>query len=239
VPTVNDLYYSALGALYRGDTFFCPCCDRSYRAFLPFGINPRTNAQCPGCGSLERHRLIMLFLRDRTPLFTAPHSLLDIAPERSIQRVLLRALTVSYTSGDLDSPLADIRLDITRMPFEAATFDVVLCMHVLEHVPDDRQAMKEMYRVLKPGGWAIIQAPVSQHRETTFEDPSVSSPQERVRLFGQEDHVRDYGRDYPDRLRSAGFEVDVVPFLDELPDEIVERCSLRTGSDRNIYLCRT
>jgi SAM-dependent methyltransferase len=123
---------------------------------------------------------------------------------------------------------------VQRLPFRDGAFDALLCHHVLEHVPDDRAAMRELRRVLRPGGWAILQSPIRSRLEATLEDPAVTDPRERERLFGQRDHLRQYGRDYADRLRAAGFEVRAERFFDELPPERRARHGLK---DETIWLC--
>jgi SAM-dependent methyltransferase len=149
----------------------------------------------------------------------------------------LRGLpNVSYLSVDYDSATAMERVDITAIPYPEASFDAVICNHVLEHVSDDRLAMRELLRVLRPGGWAMLQVPVDPGRETTFEDPAVTNPKERRRAFGQYDHVRAYGRDYPRRLASQGFDVSVEELVPELPPSIVRRLAL--DLDETIYVCR-
>jgi ubiquinone/menaquinone biosynthesis C-methylase UbiE len=121
---------------------------------------------------------------------------------------------LEYTTADLVSPLADVKMDVHDIPFEENVFDVAFCNHVMEHVDDDIKAMSEIRRVLKPGGWAIIQVPFFEPvPDQTFEDPSIQSPSEREKAFGQDDHVRMYGKDYPDRLRQAGFKVDENQFV--------------------------
>jgi SAM-dependent methyltransferase len=197
----------------------CPCCGYSAEAFLPFGVVPRPNAMCPGCRSLERHRLLWKFFQDETDLFAAPLRVLHIAPEARLQRDLSRLAHLDYVSVDLESPLAMVRADITAMPFGDAAFDVILCSHVLEHVPDDGQAMREIRRVLRPGGWALLQSPMDERLAATFEDPAITDPDERQRRFGQRDHVRVYGRDYADRLRAAGFDVEVNDYASRLGAE--------------------
>ena len=204
------------GALfYRGRARHCPCCGGRFRSFLPAGRPPRPDAACPRCGALERHRLLWLYLAERTPLFSQPLRLLVIAPERQLQARLRAQPRVAYVSGDLDSPLAMTRLDLQRLPFRDRSFDALLCSHVLEHVADARRALGEIFRVMAPGGWAILQSPLDPARATTFEDPRVTSPEERERVFGQRDHVRIFGRDYPQWLAAAGFEVHVDGFARE------------------------
>jgi ubiquinone/menaquinone biosynthesis C-methylase UbiE len=138
-------------------------------------------------------------------------------------------------TADIEPGQAMLQFDITDIPFETGTFDVILCMHVLEHVPNDRQAMAELYRVLNQRGWAILQSPIDTHRDRTFEDPTITSPRQRERLFGQDDHVRVYGRDYQARLESAGFAVSVDDYSQRLGPVRVQQCAL--GKDLDIYLC--
>jgi SAM-dependent methyltransferase len=160
--------------------------------------------------------------------------MLHLAPEPFLQRRLSRLETLDYVSGDLESPWALVRLDVTHMPFEESSFDSVLCLHVLEHVADDRAAMREILRVLRPGASAIISCPVEG--DATFEDESVVSARERRRIFGQDDHLRVYGRDLEQRLEGAGFVVEVVPFARELGDEACRRYGLDPSED--VYVCR-
>jgi SAM-dependent methyltransferase len=159
--------------------------------------------------------------------------MLHIAPEPQLSRLFKKRPYLQYLSGDIDSPEAMVKMDITDIRDSDASFDVIYCSHVLEHVPDDRKAMAEFYRVLKPGGWAVLQVPITA--EVTLEDPSVTSPEERERLFGQCDHVRRYGQDYVERLRSARFTVKVDKFVWELGDPKITRYGLTKGED--IYFC--
>lgn len=220
----------------RGNNVECPICQISYRKFLPYGrLNPRPNALCPDSLSLERHRLMWLYLKERTNFFTAPHQLLHIAPELCFIDIFKSMENIEYTTADLESPLADVKMDVHQIPFEAETFDVVFCNHVMEHVEDDIKAMSEIHRVLKPGGWAIIQSPQDDSRETTLEDPSITDPKERERIYWQADHVRLFGLDYGKRLEKAGFDVKEDRFVMELPKEKVERYAL--PAKEIIYFC--
>ncbi len=221
---------------YRGDRVECPCCSGRFRAFLPAGSPPRPGALCPGCSSLERHRLLWLFLAERTALFREPQRLLYLAPEEHLQRRLRSQPGLTYVSGDLASPWAMVRLDVQALPARDGSFDAVICSHVLEHVSDARVALRELWRALRPGGWALLQSPVDAARARTFEDPAVKSPAERRRVFGQEDHLRVFGRDYPEWLRAAGFEVQVVPFARELGEERLAR--YRLDPEEDVYFCR-
>lgn len=234
--TLRNAYRRAQGALYRGDRVQCPCCGGRFRAFLPFGLVRRENAKCPGCGSLERHRLLWLYLERRTEVLRAPLRLLHVAPEPLLSRKLSSLANLDYLSIDLESPRAMALMDATRLGLGDRSFDVVLCLHVLEHIPDDRAAMRELLRVLKPGAWSILQSPFEAERRETFEDWSVTSPRERERVFGQRDHVRIYGRDYVERLRAAGFEVEESGFARELSPEDAERFGVLR--DEALIICR-
>lgn len=213
----------------------CPCCGESFASFAPHGRVPRPGARCPSCGALERHRLLYLYLGARTPFFTADLKVLHFAPEGCFHRWFRRLPNLDYTSADLMSPHAMEKVDITRIQWPDDTFDVVLCSHVLEHVPDDRRAMAEVRRVLKPGGWAILHVPMDRSREHTYEDDRIVSPQDRERHFGQHDHVRLYGRDFVERLEAAGFEVTVEAFGSTLEETEARRFGVRPGE--RIHLC--
>ncbi|HNR87138.1 MAG TPA: class I SAM-dependent methyltransferase [Spirochaetota bacterium] len=228
--------------LYRGDAVECPFCGGRFTRFLAWGLKLpvidekriigagfRENALCPRCRSLDRERLLYLYLRDQTRLFMASDKkirLLHIAPEWHIQRVLSKRPGIDYTSADLSSPTAMVRLDVTAIQFADQSFDAVICNHVLEHIPDDRKAMSEIYRILKPGGFAILQVPIALALEKTVEDPSIDDPKKREELFGQDDHVRVYGKDYAERLRDVGFVVEAVNYALEIGDEAAKRYGL-------------
>lgn len=219
---------------YAGDARYCPVCEHHVSTFLPAGIVPRENARCPICGALERHRLLWLYLTERTDLLAgARKRVLHVAPEQLIERRLRALPQLSYLSADLLSRRVMVRMDITDIQFPAKSFDVILCNHVLEHVPDDARALAELYRVLAPGGWAILQVPIGG--DVTDEDPSVSDPAERLRRFGQRDHVRIYGRDYRARLERAGFRVTVDDFASRLDAESATRMGI--VRDELVYRC--
>ncbi|MFH0988695.1 MAG: methyltransferase domain-containing protein [bacterium] len=235
-PFIKSARLLLRGIFYLGTTYHCPCCGWSVRIFLPGGDQRRPNAQCPRCASLERHRLLWLFLKNRTNLFSAKLKVLHIAPEPVFQRIFQSSeLNLEYLSADLHNPLAMMNIDITTIPFANATFDVILANHVLEHVVDDRKAMKELYRVLRNTGWAIIQSPIDEGRQSTFEDPAITSPNERARIFGQSDHVRIYGRDYSKRLEEAGFIVTVIDVAAEIGENEARRFGLL--KEEKIFLC--
>src|SRR5258707_5512413 len=195
-----------LGVFYFGSEVKCAICEHQYKKFLPYGrIKARENALCPNCLSLERHRLMWLFLTEKTNFFSAKLNVLHFAPEPCFINRFERQHEDKYITADIESPLARIKMDIHQIPFSENQFDVVLCNHVLEHVNDDIQAMREIHRVLKPGGWAILQVPIfSPVPDTTFEDNSIIDKREREKIFGQDDHVRKYGKDYVQRIALSG-----------------------------------
>ena len=219
----------------RGSARHCPICGKSSRAFGDFGAERRKDAQCLYCGSLERHRLIWLYFQRRTDLFDGRlKRMLHVAPETCLEPQLKRAIGSGYLTADLLDPGAMVRMDITDIGYPDGTFDVIYCSHVLEHVDDDRRAMREFRRVLKPEGWAILLVPITV--EKTFEDPTITDPARRLELFGQDDHVRRYGPDYLDRLRDAGFDVTTTVAADFLSNEEIARMGI-THAAGEVYRC--
>ena len=213
----------------KGDTFTDPIDGKSFRKFLPYGYGKqRENALSPSTLSLERHRLMWLFLRDETTFFTSNKKLktLHIAPEQCFLDIFRKQENLEYTTSDLESPIADVKADICDLPFKDNSFDVVFCNHVLEHIADDKKAMQELFRVMKKGGFGIFQIPQDIARETTFEDNSITDKKERAKIFGQYDHVRIYGRDYFNKLRSIGFKVDEIDYTQKISREKLERFCL-------------
>ncbi len=212
---------------FRGKGLMDPIDGKSYRKFLPYGYqNIRKNALSPGTLSLERHRALWLFLKRKTGFFQEKAKVLHLAPEQAFYKRFKKMSNLEYVTADLDSPLADVKADITSLPFEDNTFDVVFCNHVLEHIPDDRKAMKELFRVMKPGGYGVFQVPLDRNRDKTFEDPSVTDPQKRAKLFGQYDHVRVYGMDFFKRLEEAGFEVNAVEVKSFCSEDEIKKYAL-------------
>ncbi|MDC1080882.1 class I SAM-dependent methyltransferase [Flavobacteriaceae bacterium] len=212
---------------YIGDRFTDPIDGSSYRKFLPYGYEKsRKNALCPGTLSLERHRLLWLYLERKTSFLDDSIKVLHVAPEQVFYKKFKSFSHWDYTTTDLFSPLADVKADLCNLPFESNTYDLILCNHVLEHIPDDEKALKEIYRILKPRGTAILQVPLNENRNTTFEDNSIEDPKERARIFGQYDHVRIYGKDYYDRLKSVGFEATADDFINTLSEQEQEKFGL-------------
>ena len=232
-PLLIRLSYVArpvLEAALKGDQFTDPIDGKSFRTFLPYGYGKqRNNVLSPSTLSLERHRLLWLYLKNETDFFTAPKKVLHFAPEQAFYKVFRNLKNLEYTTTDLNSPLADVKADICNLPFANDSYDVILCNHVLEHIPDDKRAMQELYRVLKPGGFGIFQIPQDLNREVTFEDNSITDAKARAEIFGQYDHVRVYGRDYFEKLRTIGFKVSEVDYTKNIAPELVERYCLAPG----------
>ena len=225
-------------ALYlRGKKYEDPIDGKTFRKFLPYGYgSPRANVLSPSTLSLERHRLLWLYLTRETDFFSKPLKVLHVAPEQAFYKRFKNQKNLTYITTDLYSPLADVKADLCALPFEDDSFDVIFCNHVLEHIPDDAQAMRELYRVMKKGGWGIFQVPQDINRTHTFEDDTIIDPAERTRIFGQYDHVRVYGLDYFDRLRQVGFEVEEIIYSTHFTTEEIER--YRIVPEEILPLCK-
>lgn len=213
---------------YWGWLYRCPLCRSPLRTFLPFGFKfpvlkahavvgggYRPRALCPICYALDRERLLYLFLRRKTDIFTKRTRLLHVAPEAQVSEILKKQPNVDYVTADLYSERAMVKMNVTTIPFPSHYFNAIICNHVLEHVVNDRTAMAELYRTLAPGGWAILQVPMSWRLDRTYEDSSIMTPAGRAAAFGQHDHVRIYARDYVERLEQTGFKVDVFNWTSE------------------------
>lgn len=221
-----------VGLAYAGRGRRCPVCGKHCRKFMPYGyVRSREDALCPRCMALERHRMIWLWLERETDLMSRRPRLLHIAPEASLMRHFKRLYRDSgeYITADLESPLADMHFDVQQIPLPERSVDVVICNHLFEHVEDDRLAMRELWRIMRHGGWGIMLVPENRAMAKTFEDDSITDPAERTRLFGQYDHRRVYGRDYDERLQSAGFKVERIAYAEMLSPE--ERALYRIGGD--------
>ena len=218
---VSGVGLKMVSLFYLGNKVSCPICQSHYRTFLPYGrINPRSNALCPNCQSLERHRLIWLYLKSKTNFFSTSLTILHIAPEACFMPRFEKQHADGYITADIESPLAKVKMDIHKIPFDKETFDAVLCNHVLEHVENDKAALLEINRILKPGGWAILQVPFfSPVPDHTFEDNKITDVEERERIFGQRDHVRKYGKDYGQRISENGFDVIEDDFVNTFSKE--------------------
>lgn len=222
--------------LYKGDNVECPVCERSFSKFLSYGseVAHRENVLCPYDLTLERHRLMWLYLKDHSNFFTDDLKVLHIAPEQCFHKTFQNQKNLDYLTGDLESPIADMHFDLHDIPLEDNRFDIVFCNHVMEHVDDAIRCMSELNRVLKPGGWGIMQVPQDFSRETTYEDPSITSPEEREKHFWQKDHVRLFGKDYPDWLRKAGFDVKEFKKEEHYSNDQIDR--FRLSKEEILYI---
>lgn len=235
---LSMLFRKPLSLIYKGKNVQCTVCEKSFKKFLPYGYGNKTseNRLCPYCLSLERHRLLWLYLNTKTNLFSDSLKVLHIAPEQPFLKFFKQAKNLNYITADLESPIADVHTDIRDMKiFEENSFDVLICNHVLEHIDDDRKAMRELLRIMKPGAWAVLQVPVNYDLENTYEDNSITDKKERERIFGQYDHVRIYGRDYADRLRKVGFYVKEDDFIKSFTKDQIEKH--RFDPSELIYVC--
>ena len=219
-----------LAFFLRGNNYIDPIDGKTFKQFLPYGYGKQRNSVLsPSTLSLERHRLLWLYLGEETNFFTEYHKVLHFAPEQAFYKRFKKMKNLDYTTTDLNSPLADVKADICNLPFEENSFDVILCNHVLEHIPDDTQAMKELYRIMKTGGMGVFQIPQDLSRDKTFEDNSITDKKKRAKIFGQYDHVRVYGKDYFDKLRSVGFKVEEVDYTSQLSEEDIKKYCLAKG----------
>lgn len=225
--------------LYKGDNVECPVCERSFRKFLSYGsdVAHRENVLCPYDLTLERHRLMWLYLKDHSNFLTADKlEVLHIAPEQCFHKRFKEQANLNYLTGDLFSPLADMHFDLHSIPLEDNRFDVVFCNHVLEHVDDANQCMSELYRVMKPGGWGIFQVPIDFSRDVTYEDASIVTPEDREIHYWQKDHVRLFGKDYPEWLRKAGFQVEEFIQQSNYSENLINRYRLQ--KEEILYIAR-
>jgi len=225
---------------YKGNNVECTVCGKSFRKFLSYGSDTahRENVLCPYDLTLERHRLMWTYLKEHSNFFDADKTIdvLHIAPEQCFHKLFKAQENLNYLTGDLVSPIADIHFDLHKIPLDDNKIDVLFCNHVLEHVEDAMQCMRELHRVMKPGGWGIMQVPQDFSRSETYEDPSITSPEEREKHFWQKDHVRLFGMDYQDWLETAGFEVERFDVNAHMSPEQVNR--FRINPKEILYIAR-
>lgn len=235
---MSFLYNYSRSLFFFGFKYKCIFCNGHFRKLLPTGLKNDVALSfigggyrytlCPRCHSLDRERLIYYYIKNKTNILHSQKSikLLHIAPERNLQKVFRASSNLKYISGDLNPLVADRKIDITNINFKDNYFDFIVGSHVLEHIQDDRKAMSELFRVLRIGGKAILQVPISKYNERTFEDFSIISQKEREKCFGQKDHVRIYGKDYKERLESVGFKVELYDIKKDLSIKDIKRFGL-------------
>jgi SAM-dependent methyltransferase len=235
---------------YLGNGFYCQICGNNFKRFFPngkedpewenaVGIRYRENAFCPKCKSLDRERLLYHFLENEIlPSINKKIRLLHIAPELHIRKILRKRHDIEYLSADIDPKLGQVKMDITAIGYPDNYFDAVICNHVLEHVSDDRKAIREIFRILGLGGWAIMQVPIDLKREDTFEDPNIKTLQDRRQFYGVQTHVRIYGLDYKNRLEECGFNVKQIKYARQLGKDMVDKLSLDPDEDINFCMKR-
>ena len=235
--SVSILFRPFLDFFYRGSKFHDPINNKSYRKFLPYGYNNiRENALSPGSLSLERHRLLWLYLQNETQIFKKKYKVLHVAPEQAFYKKFIKLNNLDYVTFDMNSPIAKIKGDICNLPFSENQFDFILCNHVLEHVNDDIAAMLELFRVLKKNGVAILQVPIDLTKNKTYEDSTITDKKERKKAFGQYDHVRIYGKDYFERLEKSGFKVEKNFYSKNFSDKEIYKYGI--NKNEIIPICR-
>ena len=216
-----------LRIIFRGKKYTDPIDDSNYSKFLSYGYKTvRKNALCPGTLSLERHRLLWLYLDRETNFLSSNLKVLHVAPEQVFYKKFKKLKNWEYFTFDLNSPIADIKGDLISTNFKDEYFDLIICNHVLEHIEDDKSALDEMYRILKYNGISILQVPINVKRENTFEDLSIKSKIQREKYFGQYDHVREYGLDFKDRVEQAGFKVEMINYSKKISEDLVIKYGL-------------
>lgn len=234
-PLGRQVFFYLRRPFYFGNSVYCPICEHSFRKYAPCGPGG-TRQQCPWCLCRNRHRLLWLFLKNKTDFFRTQLRLLEFAPMLVLAKKYEQMNNIDYLSADIEVGRAMVQMDMTKIDSPDNSFDCIFAFHVLEHIPNDRKAMNELFRVLTQGGWAILQVPIDKSLEKTYEDPAIITPSARKKAFGHINHVRMYGLDYKDRLEAAGFKVTVDNFVESFSAEEVKKYGL--DPDEYIYFCR-
>jgi SAM-dependent methyltransferase len=229
-------YFKFRSLFYRGTSFYCVCCQKSFRKFLTHGNIPRKNAACPHCHSLERTRLLYFYLERETDIFDGKKIVLHFAPERMLEKKI-KSTGCDYVSADINPAYADQVIDITDIPYPESTFNYIICSHVLGHVPDEKKAIDEMYRVLKPGGRAIVLTVINKEMTTTFEDQTIQSPDDKLKNYGENDLVRLHGLDFEERLKRANMDIRKIDYRNTFTKSENIKYSLGDGNRELIFDC--
>jgi SAM-dependent methyltransferase len=230
---VRGAVMGIVSPFFTGTAVECPCCEKTSRRWL---LLDEHDPVCPHCSSAPRQRLLALYLKERTPIFGSRLRMVHFAAEYCLMRRFARLPNLDYVAADLDPPRGAIRLDLTAIDLPTDSVDMVICSHVLEHVVEDRVAMRELRRIIRPDGQALIMVPVDRRRAVTYEDPSIATPAARLAAFDQADHVRIYGRDFSERLHSAGFAVERYTGAQFAP-WAQHRCGLPENDAEAVYVC--
>lgn len=229
-------YFKIRSLFYRGTNVYCVCCDRSFSKFLPYGNNPRAGVLCPFCHSLERTRMLDYYLQNETEVYRRSIKILHFAPEKALEQKLKAAQKSNYVSADINPAFADVVVDIQAIPFEENSFDLIICSHVLGHIPDEKKAIDEMYRVLKPGGSALILTVLDFSRKT-YENPEIKTPEERLHHFGEPDLLRLHGTDFIRRLERDRVNVEQIDYAQQFSEEEKEKFRLGDRERGLIFKC--
>jgi len=224
---------------YRGNTYYCNCCNRSFRKFKPKGntLVQRANAECPYCGSLERIRNLLFYLENETDLLTGNYSLLHFAPENSLLPIFRKNKNLDYITADINPNMAEYQIDIMNILYPDNSFDYIICFHVLGHVPDEKKAIEELFRVLKTNGIALIATLIDLNNPHTFETAEADTPQKRLQYYSEPDLLRLHGTDFGERLAQGGFNVETINYPLVLGKEIKQKYALGDGSRELIFKC--
>ena len=215
---------------YSGSGVRCPVCEGEFKSYVG-----GETGYCPGCQTRDRCRLMWLFLRDQRPeLLGCSKAILQIAPDPGLEHLFRGMRGIRYLSGDLHEPEALVQLDLTNLDLPDMCFDLVICIHVLAHISNDRKAMREIRRVLRPGGIALIMTPLASDREETYEDPCIIGSDARDKAYGEWDFVRTYGLDLEDRLKEADFDVEELFPAESLSDD---RRKLHGVWNDRVFVC--
>jgi SAM-dependent methyltransferase len=237
-PIANKIRLFFLRIKLAGNNVVCSCCKSTFREFAPFGDNRRKNAWCPKCESLERHRLLWMYFENKTNLYKEPLKVLHVAPETVFFHLFKKQKNIDYHPGDIYNnlyPAGTEYFDLLNHNLPDNSFDVIICNHVFQYIEDDKKAMQNIYKLMKKGGWGIMQVPINTSRTTTYEDSSITDPLERLKAFGLKEHVRYYSYDYADRLRAAGFNVTVDDYTKEFTDQEIYKYGFWKGDA--VYYC--
>ncbi len=225
-----------ISPFYYGQNYSCNCCGRSFRKFLAKGNVKRKNVRCPRCNSLERNRILLFYLNNETDIFTKNLKVLHVAPENCLYQKL-HTLDIEYIDCDIDPAYASHKIDITQIPYPDNYFDLIICSHVLGHIPDEQKAIQELYRVLSNKGQALIMTLINKELKKTYESHSIKTPDERLKHYGEPDLYRLHGQDFKQRLALSGFKVETIDYRQKLGHYNVNKYQLGDGDRELIFKC--